>query len=123
MITIDEIILPMRNINSLSMSKVKRVLAANSLSTQEPKSTEEATQHVIGILDAKYEKADLQAIVDEYCSQLSSKEQTMLLEVLKNFEPLFDGTLGDWKTKPVSLQVKMMGHHIIAERTPCQRFT
>ena len=106
MITIDEIILPMRNINSLSMSKVKRALAANSLSSQEPKSTEEATQRVIGILDAKYEKADLQAIVDEHCSHLSSKEQTMLLEVLKTFEPLFDGTLGDWKTKPVSLQVK-----------------
>ncbi len=30
----------------------------------------------------------------------------MLLKVLQNFEPLFDGTLGDWKTKPVSLPVK-----------------
>ena len=51
-------------------------------------------------------KADPQAIVDEHCSHLSSKEQTMLLEVLKTFEPLFDGTLGDWKTKLISLQVK-----------------
>ena len=30
----------------------------------------------------------------------------MLLKVLTDFEPLFDGTLGNWKTKHVSLQVK-----------------
>ena len=106
MITIDEITLPMRNINSLTKSKAKRALVANTLLSQEPKSTEEATQRVIRILDAKYQKADLQTIVKDNCTHLSSHEQTMLLEVLKKFEPLFDGTLGDWKTKPVSLQVR-----------------
>jgi hypothetical protein len=29
-----------------------------------------------------------------------------LLQLLKNYESLFDGTLGDWKTKPVSFQLK-----------------
>jgi hypothetical protein len=33
----------------------------------EPKSTLEATQRVIKILDAKYEKADLNAVVTENC--------------------------------------------------------
>ena len=61
---------------------------------------------MIKILDAKYEKADIQAIVRDNCTHLSSKEKAMLLKVLTDFEPLFDGTLGDWKTKPVSLQVK-----------------
>ena len=73
--------------------------------SQEPKSTEEATQHVIRNLDAKYEKADIQNFFDN-CSHLDSKQQSLLLKVLPDFEPLFDGTLGDWTTKPVSLQVK-----------------
>jgi hypothetical protein len=30
----------------------------------------------------------------------------MFLQLLKKYEPLFDGTLGDWKTKPISFQVK-----------------
>ena len=47
MITIDEITLPMRNINSLTKSKTRKALAAHTVLSQEPKSTEEATQHVI----------------------------------------------------------------------------
>ena len=50
---------------------------------------------MIKILDAKYEKADIQAIVRDNCTHLSSKEKAMLLKVLTDFEPLFDGTLGD----------------------------
>ena len=30
----------------------------------------------------------------------------MLLELLTNYEPLFDGTLGAWKTMPVSFELK-----------------
>ena len=106
-ITIDEISLPMRNIDSLlTKSKVKRALVSHSVLSQEPQSTEEATQRVVKILDAKYEKADIQAIVKDNCTHLNPKHQRLLLEVLKTFEPLFDGTLGDWKTKPVSLQVR-----------------
>ena len=30
----------------------------------------------------------------------------MLLELLIKFEELFDGTLGDWKTDPVSFELK-----------------
>ncbi len=49
----------MRNIHSLTKSKVKSALVAITLLSQEPKSPEEATQHVIKILVAKYEKADI----------------------------------------------------------------
>jgi hypothetical protein len=55
-ITIDEITMPMRNINIVTKSKTKSALAANSLLSQEPKSAEEATQRVIRISDVKYEK-------------------------------------------------------------------
>ncbi len=56
--------------------------------------------------DAKYAKADLQSIVKNNCKHLSADHQKKLLQLLVKFESLFDGTLGDWKTKPVSFQLK-----------------
>jgi hypothetical protein len=58
------------------------------------------------ILDAKYSKADLQSVVRDNCKHLSADQQKKLLQLLKKYESLFDGTLGDWKTKPVSFQLK-----------------
>ena len=72
----------------------------------EPKSTEEATNRVVRILDANYKKADLQAVVKDNCTHLSANKQKQLLELLTDFEPLFDGTLGAWNTAPVSFQLK-----------------
>jgi hypothetical protein len=77
--TIDEITLPMRNINSLTKSKTRKALAAHTVLCQEPKSTEEATQHVIQILDANYKKADIQAIVKDNCSHLTKVLQKLNL--------------------------------------------
>ncbi len=65
---------------------------------------EQATQCAVKILDANYKKADLQAVVTN-CTQLNSIEKNKLLDLLKKFEPLFDGTLGHWRTKPVSFQL------------------
>ena len=56
-ITIDEIILPMRDINSLTPSKLESTWTVNNSMAQEPHSTQEATQREVHILDAKYEKA------------------------------------------------------------------
>jgi hypothetical protein len=72
----------------------------------EPESTQDAIKHVTRILDAKYQKADLQSIVRDNCKHLSADKQKMLLQLLTKYESLFDGTLGDWKTKPVSSQLK-----------------
>jgi len=105
-VTIDEIIFPMRNINSLNHTRTKAAWAHNNTRAQEPQSTEEATQRMVRILDAKYEKADLQAVVKDNCSHLNPIQQGKLLELLTEFEPLFDGTLGDWRTEPVSFQLK-----------------
>jgi hypothetical protein len=58
------------------------------------------------ILDAKYQKADLQSIVRDNFKHLSANQKGKLLQLLKKYESLFDGTLGDWKTKPVSFQLK-----------------
>ena len=105
-ITIDEIILPMRDINSLTTSKLESTWTVNNSMAQEPHSTQEATQQVVHILDAKYEKADLQSVVSTNCTHLSLQDQNKLLELLTEFEELFDGTLGDWNTEPVSFELK-----------------
>jgi hypothetical protein len=57
-------------------------------------------------LDAKYEKADIPAIIRENCSHLTATKREKLLSVLLKFVPLFDGTLGDWKLPPVSFELK-----------------
>ncbi len=57
-------------------------------------------------MDAKYEKADLPAIIRENCSRLTASNREKLLSVLLKFEPLFDGTLADWKLLPVSFELK-----------------
>jgi hypothetical protein len=58
------------------------------------------------ILDAKYKKADLQSIVRDNGKHLNTNQQKKLLQLFKKYESLFDGTLGDWKTKLVLFQLK-----------------
>jgi hypothetical protein len=63
---------------------------------KEPQSTLKATNHIIEIFDAKYEKANLRAITEEDClNHLSATEKDKLLCLLQEFEELFDGTLCD----------------------------
>jgi hypothetical protein len=106
MITIDEVKLLMQNINYLHGSSTLRALKLNHSQAMEPQSTQDATKHVTQILEAKYQKADLQSIVRDNCKHLSTNQQKKLLQLLKNYESLFDGTLGDWKMKPDSFQLK-----------------
>jgi hypothetical protein len=96
----------MQNINYLQGSSTLHALRLNHSLAMEPQSTQDATKLVTRILDAKYQKADLQPIVRENCKYLSTNQQKKLLQLLKKYESLFDGTLGDWKTKPVSFQLK-----------------
>jgi hypothetical protein len=63
-ITIDDILLPMRNINNLQLKhSIFRALKLNSSFVQEPASTGNATKRVVEILDARYDKVDLPSIV------------------------------------------------------------
>ena len=107
-ITVDESILPMRNIDNLSQkSKIEKAWSLNnSVMVHEPESTLGATNRVVHILDANYEKADLQSVVRDNCKDLALHEQNKLLDLLTEYEDLFDCTLGDWKTEPVSLEIK-----------------
>jgi hypothetical protein len=106
MINIEIVKLPMQNINYLQGSSTLHALRLNHSLAMEPQSTQDATKRVTRILDAKYQKADLQSIVRDNCKHLSANQQKKLLQLLKKYESLFDGTLGDWKTKPVAFQLK-----------------
>ena len=106
-ITINEIKLPMRDIEDLPVSNKKALSFNTCLANKyEPQSTELATQRVVKILDANYVKANLPEIVRNNCAHRNPVEQWNLLGLLEEFEDLFDGTLGDWDTKPVSFEVK-----------------
>ncbi len=106
-IIIDGIFLPMRNINNLQLKpSISRAFKLNSSFAQEPTSTRNATKRVVEILDAKYDKADLPSIVKNNYAHLSTPHCNLLLALLLKFEELFDGTLGDWKLPPVSIELK-----------------
>jgi hypothetical protein len=106
-ITIDKILLSMRNIANLQLRpRITRALRENTCFAQEPISTRSATKRVVKNLDAEYEKADLLAIIREHCFHLTASIREKLLSVLLKFKPLFDGTLDDWKLLPVSFEVK-----------------
>ena len=74
------------------------------MQTAEPASTREATEIMVKIINSTYAKADLEQVVND--SQINSEERTLLLSLIKYFEDLFDGTLGDWATEPVYLELK-----------------
>ena len=44
--------------------------------------------------------------MDEQCQHLSPKERERLLHILRNFESMFDGTMGTCKTPPLDLEWK-----------------
>ncbi len=82
MITVDEIILPMRNINHLQSSSMLRALNLNNSLAMELYSTQVVAKHATQILDAKYNKTDLQSFVKDICKHLSTNQQKKLLWLL-----------------------------------------
>eukprot|EP00986_Skeletonema_menzelii_P013310 scaffold7655_cov91-Skeletonema_menzelii.AAC.1 len=68
----------------------------------EPQSTKEETARAVKILDAKYEAADLEKVVEENCQHLSNTQRMKLLELLKKHEKMFSGQLGEWKVRFLS---------------------
>ena len=83
---------------------ISRALKLNMNFGQETASTRGATKRVVEILDAKYAKADLPAIVNDNCKHLTPSERESLLSLLLKFKQLFDGMLGEWNLPPVSIR-------------------
>jgi hypothetical protein len=67
-IIVDEVILPMRNINHLQGASMLRALKLNRSLAMELHSTQDATKRVTRILDATYKKAHLQLLSETIAS-------------------------------------------------------
>ena len=52
-----------------------------------------------------YTPSELASEVQKF-TEISEDQKEALLETLKKFESLFDGTLGTWKTTPIKLELK-----------------
>ena len=83
----------------------KREMCKVVMQTAEPASTREATERMVKIFDSIYAKADLKQVVNK-ASHMNSEERTLLLSLIEDFEKISHGTLGDWATKPVDLELK-----------------
>ena len=92
----DGAVIPMRDSDSMS---------CEAFYIHEPEAVEAETDRIRGILDAKYEKADL-AEVAAQATHLSKAEQDRLHKFLKKYEDLFDGTLGKWNMGAYEIELK-----------------
>ena len=66
---------------------------------------DEAMERIKGIIDAKYEPANLEEVVRE-ANHLDSDEQEKLRDLLERYEDLFDGTLGSWEDVKYNIDLK-----------------
>ena len=102
---LDEISLSMRDMKKLkSPAQIEVSWSVNNNIYQDmsnkPQSTLE-TKCLIQILETKYTKADPRASVEHDCKHLSAQDQSLLRQLLQDFEELFDGTLGDCDCEPL----------------------
>jgi hypothetical protein len=86
-----------------SIDKSAEEFEQELLFTQDPLTTDAET--IQNIVESTYCPADLSKIVAG-CNLLSISQQNKLYKLLKKLTHLFDGTLGNWKTNPVDLELK-----------------
>ena len=75
------------------------------IQTEELASSRKANETLVKFLDITYVKAELKQVVDN-ATQLNAEKRTKLLSILEECKDLFDGTLGDWATDTVDLNLQ-----------------
>ena len=63
-----------------------------------------ATKLLRVILDAKYEKENLNKVMENQCQHLTMTKRNELIKLLHKSEELFDGKIGTLKTYPVDFE-------------------
>ena len=58
------------------------------------------------ILDAKYEKADINSVIEENCLHLSHDQQLELAAILRKHKKLFGGSLGHYPRDKMHIELK-----------------
>ena len=74
------------------------------MNTEEPVSTREATERLVKIIDCDYAKAIPKQVLDN-ANHMNAEDRTHLQGLLKDFEVLFDVTIGYWDTDPINLEL------------------
>ena len=105
----------MKNIPEVK-GMTKEEMLSTSMSVVESEAMRATTEHTTKKLDASYEKANLEKLVTKDCLHLDKQEKELLLKLLREYETLFNGILGDFKTSPVSLKVKEKVRHFQFQR-------
>ena len=72
---------------------------------EESTNVQQATTRIKKILDAKYEKANLKEIVKSL-NYLTKSEQKSMLQLLRKYESMFDGTLGDYTGSEYKIELQ-----------------
>ena len=99
-------IIPMRDFNKLRKLNISKMeMKAIIQESSEPVVTQQATDRIIKILDAKYEKANLRVVANG-AKHLTSIEREKLYKLLIKYKEIFDGSLGVWKTDEVNFEMK-----------------
>ena len=108
----DQVVIPMRDIEV-------QVEGEEAFYQHEPDAVIEATARIKHILDAKYEKANIDEIAAQ-AEHLTPSRQEHLAQFLKQYEDLFDGTLGKWKMGAceIELQPEATPYHAKAYPIP-----
>src|SRR5210317_2534873 len=63
-------------------------------------------KRIQNILDAKYSPANIMEEVDK-CNKINSSEREEVLSLLNKYQNLFDGSLGEWQTQPIKIELKL----------------
>lgn len=98
-----EIVWDNASIPMQSVEKSTEEFEQELLFAHDPATTD--AERIQNIVENKYCPADLRKIASE-CNLLKINQQDKLYQLLKKYEHLFDGTLGQWKTDPVDLELK-----------------
>jgi len=95
-ITWDDVSIPMKNVDAT---------AEEAYHVEDSEAIQDATERIKKILDAKYEPADLDEVVNS-CSYLSEEEKKRLRDLLEKYKTLFDGSLGHWQGEEYEIELK-----------------
>ena len=79
------------------------------------------TKRIKKILDAKYEKANLDKVV-KALTYLNDSKQNKLLSLLKKYEAMFDGTLGNYTGSKYKIELKEILSLIMPNLPKCQKY-
>lgn len=93
--------------------KSRDMTSEEAFHINKPNSVASDIDHIQKILDAKYEPANLDEVVDGI-TYLNPMEKTKLHRLLRKHENPFDGTLGKWVGKPYEIELKegATPHHV-----------